>query len=280
MNVKITTLCENTVGAVDGRLRLLAQWGFSALVEVNNEKVLFDTGVGMSTIMNALHLQADLRGVRKIVLSHGHIDHTGGLKDVLTYLDSAEVYAHPDGFKSKYRVKKGEKPEYIGMPFKREYLESLGAKFVLSEEPVQIGKNMLTTGQVNRVTEFESVSKNFRIKEDGEFVHDDIPDDQSLVIKTPKGLVVVLGCAHSGIINTLVHVREITGESRFHSVIGGTHLIGAKSDRLNKTVEELKSFNIEKIGVSHCTGMPAMVALSQEFKDKMFANNSGSVIEI
>lgn len=277
MNVKITTLCENTVASGSG---LMAQWGFSALVEVNDEKVLLDTGAGMSTLTNALHLQADLKGVSKVVLSHGHIDHTGGLKDVLAYLNSTEVYAHPAVFQSKYRVKKKEKPRYIGIPFNKEYLESLGAKFVLSEEPVQIGKDMLTTGQVNRVTDFESVTEQSCVKVDGQFVHDDIPDDQSLVIKTPKGLVVVLGCSHSGIINTLMHVRELTGESRFHSVIGGTHLIGAKSDRLNKTVEELKSFNIEKIGVSHCTGMPAMVALSQEFKDKMFANNSGSVIEI
>lgn len=160
------------------------------------------------------------------------------------------------------------------------YLESLGARFVLSSEPVQIGKNIMTTGQVKRVTEFESVSENFYIKKDGQFVHDDMPDDQSLVVKTPKGLVVVLGCAHSGIVNTLMHVREITGESRFHSIIGGTHLIKAKSDRLNKTIEALKSFDIQKIGVSHCTGMPAMIALSQEFKDKMVANNAGTVTEI
>jgi 7,8-dihydropterin-6-yl-methyl-4-(beta-D-ribofuranosyl)aminobenzene 5'-phosphate synthase len=277
MNVKITTLCENTVASGSG---LMAQWGFSALVQVNKEKVLFDTGVGMSTILNALHLRVDLPGVSKIVLSHGHFDHTGGLKDVLTHLDSAEVYAHPDVFQSKYIVKKNKKPRYTGIPFKKEYLQSLGASFKLSKEPVQIGKNILTTGQIKRVTDFESISKNFRIKEDGEFVHDEMWDDQSLIIKTPKGLVVVLGCAHAGIINTLMHVREITGEGRFYSVIGGTHLIGAKSKRLNKTIEELKSFDIQKIAVSHCTGMPAMIALSHEFKDKIFSNNSGSVIEI
>ena len=98
---------------------MTAQWGLSVLVEVNNEKVLFDTGVGMSTLMNALHLQTDLRGIRIIVLSHGHIDHTGGLKDVLTYLDRTEVYAHPDVFQSKFFVKKKEKPRYTGIPFKR-----------------------------------------------------------------------------------------------------------------------------------------------------------------
>jgi 7,8-dihydropterin-6-yl-methyl-4-(beta-D-ribofuranosyl)aminobenzene 5'-phosphate synthase len=277
MKVKITTLCENTVAGGSG---VMAQWGFSALVEVNSKKVLVDTGIGMSTLLNALHLHADLTGVGTIVLSHGHIDHTGGLKDVLTHLDSADVYAHPAVFQSKYRVKKGKKPKYIGIPFKREYLESLGARFVLSEEPVQIGKNMSTTGQVKRVTDFESVTEQSCVKVNGNFVHDNIPDDQSLIIKTPKGLVVVLGCAHSGIINTLMHIREITGESRFQSVIGGTHLIGAKSDRLNKTIEALKSFDIEKIGVSHCTGMPAMAALSREFEDKMFANNAGSVVEV
>ena len=106
-----------------------------------------------------------------------------------------------------------------------------------------------------------------------------VPDDQALVIKTSKGLVVVLGCAHHGMINTLLYAREITGEERIHAVIGGTHLFRAGPDQLEQTIAKIEDFKVAHIGVSHCTGMPASMALMQHFKDCFFFNHVGKTIE-
>ncbi len=277
MQIKLTTLSENTAD----RVGLLAEWGLSVLVEVDNYKVLLDTGLGISAAYNAAILGIDLSAVDRIVISHGHRDHTGGLHHVLNAMrKKIEVIAQPDIWAAKYSRTFSKQEQYAGIPFAREALENWGASFRLTKEPVWITDNIVTTGEIPMLTEYEKIDSELFVKESGELRPDPLKDDLALIIKTEMGLIVVLGCGHRGMINTLHHARKITGIEQIHMVVGGTHLIQASREQMDLTIAELKRLGIQKIGVSHCTGLPAAAILFQEFGDNFFFNNTGRVITI
>lgn len=271
MKIKITTLSENTATGA-----FLAEWGLSILVDVDGLKILVDTGRGFSTVYNAQLLGIDLSTVDWLVLSHGHLDHTGGLRDVIRRAGKLEIIAHPDIWQEKYIVPKGQSQEFAGIPFVRQELESDGANFHLTKEPYYITNNILTTGEIPATTSFEKSETNILLKLDGKLLTDPLADDQALVIDSDNGLIVILGCAHRGIINTLCYARKLTGNNSIYAVIGGTHLINASDERINETIAALKSFNVQKLGVSHCTGFHASTLLAQAFGDAFFLNNAGS----
>ena len=277
MQIKLTTLSENTAGSVG----LLAEWGISILVEVDGYKVLLDTGLDISAAYNAAILGIELSAVDRIVLSHGHRDHTGGLRHVLNAMRKRiEVIAHPDIWAAKYSRTFSEQEQYAGIPFAREALENWGASFSLTKEPVWITDNIVTTGEIPMHTEYEKIDRELLVKEGGELRPDPLRDDQALIIKTQMGLVVVLGCGHRGMINTVHHARKVTGVEQIRMVVGGTHLFTASRERIELTIAELKRLGVKKIGVSHCTGLPAAARLFQEFGEKFFFNNTGNVITI
>jgi len=274
MEIRITTLSENTAAMVG----LLAEWGLSILVEVDNLRVLLDAGPGISTVYNARALGIDLSSIDKIVLSHGHADHTGGLRRLLRAMRKpVEIVAHPDIWTRKYVERPGgEAYSYIGIPFDREELEGLGASFTLTKEPVWITDNIVTTGEIPMLTDYEQIDPNLYVQGEGGFSPDPLADDRALVVKTELGLVVVAGCAHRGIINTLRHARELTGVELVNTVVGGTHLIRAQEEQIELTIAELKEMGIQRLGVSHCTGFRASVRLAEEFGDIFFLNNAGA----
>jgi 7,8-dihydropterin-6-yl-methyl-4-(beta-D-ribofuranosyl)aminobenzene 5'-phosphate synthase len=277
MEIELTTLSENTASKVG----LLAEWGLSILVEVDGYKVLMDTGLDTSAARNAATMGIDLSEVDRIVLSHGHRDHTGGLRHVLNAMrKEIEVIAHPDIWAAKYSRTFSEKAEYAGIPFAREALESWGAVFSLSGRPVWLTDNIVTTGEIPRHTEYEKIDPDLLVKEGGKLRTDPLRDDLALIIKSLMGLVVVLGCGHRGIINTLHHAQKITGVEQIHMVVGGTHLLHASSEQIDLTIAELKKLDVQKIGLSHCTGLPAASILFQEFGDNFFFNNTGNVVTI
>ena len=272
---RLTTVSENTAFA---RPRgLLAEWGLSVLVETDDQNVLLDTGASISAPRNGFLLGVDWQRIDTIVLSHGHYDHTGGLRGVISRINKrVKVVAHPDVFDAKYmQSSQDETPIYIGIPFQRAELESLGADFHLTAEPVWLTDSIVTSGEIPMITDYETIDPGLGTRRSGELVPDPVADDQALFIKTDKGLAVVLGCAHRGIINTLRHAQEVTGIERIHTVIGGTHLIRASEIQMEMTIAELKEIGIERLGVSHCTGMGAAVRLAQEFGQKFFFNNTG-----
>jgi 7,8-dihydropterin-6-yl-methyl-4-(beta-D-ribofuranosyl)aminobenzene 5'-phosphate synthase len=277
MALRITTLSENTAGCGD----FLAEWGLSILLETENTTILFDAGKSISTVYNSDTLNIDLRRVDSVVLSHGHYDHTGGLREVLRRIGKdVAVIAHPDVWQAKYARRKGKPDRYIGIPFERKDLEGLGASFKLERKPVAITEHIMTTGEIPMVTAFEKIDNGLFIREEAGWHSDQLLDDQALVIKTDAGLVILLGCAHRGVINTLYYARQLTGVDKIHTVIGGSHLVGASENRLRHTVDALKAMDIHRMGFCHCTDLPAACLLAQEFGERFFFNKAGSAIEI
>jgi len=277
MELRITTLSENTAGLGN----FLGEWGLSILVETDGLNILFDTGQNISASHNADILGIDLSKIDKIVLSHGHFDHTGGLRQILTKMrKEVEIIAHPDIWQTKYANREGEADRYIGIPFMRQELESLGARFNLTTESVRITDNIMTTGEIPMVTDYEEIEPYLLVKEAAGLKQDKLLDDQALIINTEPGLVIILGCAHHGIINTIYHAQQLTGVKAIHTVLGGCHLIDASEERVWLTIAALKELAVQRLGVSHCTGLPASAIMAQEFGDKFFFNNAGTRINL
>lgn len=272
MEVKITTLSENTAN-----YGFLAEWGLSILVEVEGLKILVDAGLSFSAAHNAQLMGIDLSSIDRIVLSHAHADHTGGLREVLRRRGDVEVIAHPDIWTPKYVYRDGDtKEQYNGIPFSREELEGRGARFTLSKDSIRITDHVITTGEIPMLSDYEKIEDNLFVKENNTLQSDKLADDLALIIDIGFGLVVILGCAHRGIINTLRQAQSITGKELVYAVIGGTHLYRASDERIEKTIADLKDMGIQKLGVSHCTGFRASARLAQEFEDAFFLNNAGT----
>jgi 7,8-dihydropterin-6-yl-methyl-4-(beta-D-ribofuranosyl)aminobenzene 5'-phosphate synthase len=279
MKMKITILCENSVGRLVG----WGEHGFSAYIETDQGNYLFDTGSGHSIVSNSLALDKDLRTVKKVFLSHGHQDHSGGLPEVLKLKGKVDVHVHPDVFIDRIHVfqEQGEeKKRFVGLPFKKSYLEFLGANFLFNREFTEVEEKIFLTGEVPRRTAFEKSAPGLFSEKDGKLGQDIFADDQSLVIDTEKGLVLILGCAHSGLINIINHVVGKTGKDKFHAILGGTHLDFLTPEQLEETIQVLKKMDIERIGASHCTGMRAAFRLYQEFGSRFFYGRVGSVLEV
>jgi 7,8-dihydropterin-6-yl-methyl-4-(beta-D-ribofuranosyl)aminobenzene 5'-phosphate synthase len=276
MEIKMTTLCENTANS-----GFLAERGLSILVEADGQKILFDTGVNIAAVHNAQILGVDLSAVDRIVLSHGHHDHTGGLREVLKRTrHDVEVIAHPDIWVSRYTCHRGQPEQYSGIPFRRELLESLGARFNLTKEPVRITERLITTGEIPMLSGYEEIDDILFVKENSGLQPDRLADDLALIIDTEFGLVVILGCAHRGIVNTLQHACKLTGKELIYAALGGTHLLYASKERLEKTAEALREMGVQWLGVSHCTGFAASAYLAQEFGDAFFLNNAGTSLTL
>jgi 7,8-dihydropterin-6-yl-methyl-4-(beta-D-ribofuranosyl)aminobenzene 5'-phosphate synthase len=276
---RITILCENTIGARIGS----GEHGFSAFIETSKGDFLFDTGSGRFIVENAFAFNKDLRNIKKIFLSHAHYDHTGGLPEVLKIKGEVEVHAHPSLFLDRIALPKEKSRErtlYMGIPYKRTCLELLGAQFKLNREFLEVEDGVFLTGEVPRKNNFEKLDPRYQIKLRKTYSLDSFSDDQSLVLDTPKGLVIIFGCAHAGMINIIHHAMKKTGKDHIYGLIGGTHLGFFEPERLEASISALKDLSIGFIGVSHCTGFGASVRLSDEFRDRFRTGHVGAVFEV
>lgn len=258
--LRITVLVENTAHGAG----LLGEHGLAYWIEWDGHQVLFDTGQGFVLESNAQKLGIPFRSPDAIVLSHGHYDHTGGLGVLRPQETSAEVHVHPAAFAAKYARNPNGTSRSIGMPeASRELLRQLGNRVVASESPSTVFDRLMVTGSVPRTSGFEDTGGPFFL-DAACSQPDPLDDDQSVFFDTPQGLVVVLGCAHSGVINTLRYVASLAGRP-IHTVMGGMHLGGASAERIAQTEEAFRQLDVQCLAPCHCTGASATAALWNAF---------------
>ncbi len=253
---KITVLVENTAGG-NG---VLAEHGLAYFIEVGGEKDLFDTGQGMVLEHNAKRLGVDLHNLDALILSHGHYDHSGGVHLV----SSKKVFAHPAVTDLKFSRNPNGGSHSVAMPELDRQALVAHPEWIRVDAPVVLSNGLRLTGPIPRLTDFEDTGGAFFCDSDCT-VSDDLPDDQALFFETQAGTIVVLGCAHSGIINTLHHIQTLTENRPIHTVIGGMHLLHADENRMNRTIEELRRLNVQRLMPCHCTGLPAIARMWNEF---------------
>jgi 7,8-dihydropterin-6-yl-methyl-4-(beta-D-ribofuranosyl)aminobenzene 5'-phosphate synthase len=274
---RIKVLVEDTASSS----HLLAEHGLSFWIEFGDSRVLFDTGKSDVLRKNASSLNIDLAKTTAIVLSHGHYDHTGGVEAALEIASNARIYLHPASFVPKFTRGDGG-VRAIGMPDSIEQLIHTKAdkgKVILTVKPTEVAKGLLVTGQIPRITDFEIYDGSFFVDRSCRRI-DTFPDDQAIFIDSPRGLVVLLGCAHAGVVNTLHYVGKLTGQRQIYAVLGGMHLLNATSERINQTIDAFRQYNVQRIGLAHCTGRVAVETFRQSFPDKCFLCPSGTQIEL
>ena len=276
-HVCITTLVEDTASAVG----LSGEHGLSFWVEYGNQHVLFDTGQTDLLVENARLLGVNLDKAEAIVLSHGHYDHTGGLAAVLDIAPRAIVYVHPAALWPKF-ARKSHETQAIGMSDStKEVIRAhvQNERVVWTEEPTEVMPGLFATGQIPRNTDFEDVGGAFFVDENCEKA-DILPDDQAMFFDTPRGLVVLLGCSHAGVVNTLDYVLKLTGKRRIYSVMGGLHLLSSSQERIERTISVFRGYDVQRIGLVHCTGANATQQIRNAFPGRCLTCSTGSQVNL
>lgn len=276
---------------------LLAEHGFAALIDLKNADIrsLWDAGItSFALLENMGRMKIDPATIKKIALSHGHGDHTAAVTDILKAIDVrpkpkkwkrsatakemqswAEGYrvpliAHPAAFRERWSI--GEDGTKYGpvLPPPRKEWEAVGAEIILSEGPYKLGPGCWTTGMIPRQS-FEKSGRpsTLAYRQGTEFLPDDLEEDQAIVINVKdKGLVIVSGCAHSGIVNTVNYAREISGVDKVWGILGGFHLARSSDEEIQRTITEIKKFEPVLVVPSHCTGFKAICQFAAQMPDE------------
>ena len=269
---------------------LLAEHGLCLLVRVerNGEKhtLLFDAGYNsMAVLHNMAKLAVNPNEMEAIVLSHAHMDHTGSLYPILEKIsDPIPVVVHPDAFLyPRFVEEKDGTRRRFPRTLIREKLNQSNIELLESKNPTPILDNtILVTGEIERTTAFEKGMPNALIEKDGSLQHDPVTDDQALVMNLKqKGLVVISGCSHTGIVNTVRYAQKLTGVEKVHAVLGGFHLSGPFYEKiLGQTIDQLKALSPAVVVPMHCTGRKAMDQFAREFVSSFELNTVGSTITL
>ena len=256
----IQVLIEDTAH----RRHLHGEHGLSFWIRHNDKDILFDTGQSSGFNENAHKLGVNLESAQAIIFSHGHYDHVGGAITALKAATSATLYLHPDALEGKFAGQPANMRE-VGITAEiREHLSSQRHRLRLITKPTEILPGAFLTGPIPRESKFEDTGGKFFNDSTGT-VMDSILDDMAISFTTKEGLVVIVGCAHAGIVNTLNYIASQHHDQKIHAVIGGFHLVNATEDRLQKTIEALKDFPECTFHPNHCTGFRATIALVNAF---------------
>lgn len=248
-------------------------------------EILYDTGPSGELLLHNLKaLNLDISSIDAIVMSHGHWDHFGGLLDILRKVGRKDVliYLHPKMLNPRRTVNQSDEGKKINkfplVPTLGE-IEASGGKPILTADPVLLaGKTILRTGEIPRLTEYETGFPNHQMLVDDMWIDDSmVIDDNCLGIRTSSGIVIVTGCAHSGAVNSVKEIIRLTGEEDVRAIIGGFHLMGKRNiSQIKKTISGLKEFNPSMIVPCHCTGAPAQHFMAHELSDAFVTGSVGN----
>lgn len=273
--LRITVLVENTAQ----RRGVYGEHGLSFWLETGGRRILFDAGQSEILFHNAQTLGITLPSLDALVLSHGHYDHTGGVDRVLRNAEGTSVFMHPDALTENYARNQDGTGRYAGISEQNRRGIAENAETVEAVKPVEIAEGFSLTGPIPRLTDFEDTGGPFY--KDAECTEEDtMQDDQAAFVDTAEGVAVILGCAHAGVINTLLYVKELLPKRPIYTVIGGMHLVNAGASRMAKTVETLRELNVKYLFPLHCTGFHATARLWKEFPDQVASAPVGSRLEL
>ena len=278
MTLHLAIVCENTVGRP---IPACGEHGFSCLVRTDAGTWLFDTGSGETLLANLEVLELNACQIDAVILSDGHYDHCGGLLPLLQKIGPRPVFSHSQIFRERFWQGQHEERD-ISLPYNREDLELAGASFNHFDTLTEIAPGLHFSGTIPRLDPLEKGDPHLVLRsKDGEgWLADEFVDDAALAITTSKGLVVLLGCAHSGLVNTIEHFRRELGYPRIHAIVGGTHLGPASDEQFAATVDYLKRLDFDRLGVSHCTGQIRSAQLYAHFSNKVFFANVGTTVKV
>jgi 7,8-dihydropterin-6-yl-methyl-4-(beta-D-ribofuranosyl)aminobenzene 5'-phosphate synthase len=271
--LEAVVLRDNSV-ARDG---LKAGHGLSMLLRTSVGSIIFDCGDSAETWENADTMGVDLTEVCCVALSHGHYDHTNGLPALLQRLGGAMVIGHPAIFEPRWADRREGEREYIGPPASRGELEAMGAMFELSADSVAVAPDVITTGEVPRVSELAPESPHLLVERDGRVTEDDFIDDLSLTARMEDGNVLLTGCAHAGLVNIVARATELTGRCPV-AVAGGTHLARETEERIALVAEDIHERGVRQIVPMHCSGERGAELLEKHFAGETLRAGVGSTI--
>lgn len=277
MPTSITILCENCTE----KTGTIGENGFSALVETDEKTYLFDTGPGLSLPHNTKALKKDLSKVDKIILSHGHRDHTGGLGWAVQQTGPIEIVASTHVF-SPHMVNKAEKagapPNPISCPLSPPALRESGAILRLLNTTTKIDSHIHLITNVNREKELTPHDPRLVLPEDdgSSYILDPVLDDASLLVEGNHPPVLLLGCAHSGLVNILNHVEKEMGVKKLGAILGGTHLMHYGTELLPRIIDRIEDFSVDLVAACHCTGFQAAAALANHFGNRFSKASVGA----
>lgn len=276
MKLQITTLIEDNQ---DEKRQLVNEHGLSLFIEADQYNILFDTGQTGDFIKNAEKLGKDLETLDYMIISHGHYDHSGGFKKLISGLNKyPKLIVGEEFFYPKYKKNDEKTYKYIGNSFDEKFILDHNIPLKKATEDIlYIDGRVMVFHHFFRNNDFEKRNEKFYIKRNKLTIHDDFDDEIVLGIVTDRGLVVVTGCSHVGIVNILSTITEKTGMP-IYAVIGGTHLVDADEERIEKTLDAFREMNIKLIAVSHCTGEEGINRISAEFSDEFIYNITGNII--
>ncbi|SHJ86531.1 7,8-dihydropterin-6-yl-methyl-4-(beta-D-ribofuranosyl)aminobenzene 5'-phosphate synthase [Hathewaya proteolytica DSM 3090] len=288
--LKITTLAENKN---EEHQTLKNEFGFSVLIEYGDKKVIFDTGKAGEFIKNAEKMNVDISKVDDMVLSHAHYDHCGGLMPYLNKYDAKDtkLYLKNSFFElsdNKYYYDKvgkkfdftDGKPGYfpVGINFKEKDVTDKGVKIsYINGDSEDMEKGMTVHGHFT-INEGDKLAPNMLVKDGDNYIVDDFDEEVAVSIETDKGLVILSGCSHTGILNIVNTIQQRTGK-KVYAVIGGFHLLDASDEKIQSTIDRFKELGVEKIGLSHCTGPKATKMFKEQMPNQTFVNETGSIYE-
>ena len=283
-DVRIRVLIDNAKGATG----LQSQWGLSFWIETPAARVLLDCGGSGAFLQNARRLREPIETADAFVLSHGHFDHGGGVHELVDAAPSACLVLHPGALVPRLSLHKNGKADPIGLPDRSlAALRAVPERSIWALVPLEVAPGVWASGPVPRREPLEEAERTFFL-DTACTIRDQVVDDQAVWIETPAGLIVLCGCAHSGVMNTLRHIRETVasrgaadaadlgvplaadGQPVVRAVLGGMHLLRARKERLQATADYLEALDLELCAPCHCTGKRAMTLLGERLP-KAFA---------